>query len=74
MGYGKYGHAPDFARMDHEQLESYAMVCQYEVTHERCENAKLRDLVVDIWHLVKPNPGCRYTAVLERIEELGIEV
>ena len=62
-----------------EQLTANIELPEYPVTEfvpkdiER-ENAKLRDLVADVWHLVKPSPGCRYTAVLERIEELGIEV
>lgn len=38
------------------------------------ENAKLRELVQELWHLVNHRSGYGYAAALELIEELGIEV
>ena len=49
----------------------YDMCESDELQHE---NAELRELVQELWHLVNHRSGYGYAAALEHIEELGIEV
>lgn len=63
---------PDFGRMYYEELESHAMTEWHENAHLRDENAKLRELVLELYEdQCFDADQWKYR---DRMRDLGIEV